>query len=150
MKYRFIKQCLTNLVLIFTAVFAGSAPLQGHDQNDTPDISHFGRMKKVLFSADATDTTIATNLVIKNISKLIGIETEIQLYSDIEELKLDMSENRLDAVFVNIFDYFAMEHLVNPDYVYALAFGRDSFEETLLVTLEKKHFHKLEDLQGSQ
>ncbi|MGD9170371.1 MAG: PhnD/SsuA/transferrin family substrate-binding protein [Candidatus Thiodiazotropha sp.] len=148
MKYRFIKHCLTKLFVLFTATLAGTTPLQDRYQTETSDIGYFGRMKKVLYSADATDTTIATNMVIKKISELIGITTEIKLYLDIEELKLDMSENRLDAVFVNIFDYFAMEHLVNPDYVYALTFGQDSFEKTLLVTRKKQHISRLEDLQG--
>jgi ABC-type phosphate/phosphonate transport system substrate-binding protein len=141
-------QWLTRYFLLYIAVFTSSVPLQGCCQSVKQDVGHFGRMEKVLYSGDASDTTIATNMVIKKISDLIGIKSEIKLYVDIEQLKLDISENRLDAVFVNIFDYFAMEHLVNQGFLYAITFGHDGFEKTLLVTREKQNISKLEDLQG--
>jgi ABC-type phosphate/phosphonate transport system substrate-binding protein len=41
-----------------------------------------------------------------------------------------------------------MEHLINPDYVYALTLGPGIFEKILLVTRKDLKISKLEDLQG--
>jgi ABC-type phosphate/phosphonate transport system substrate-binding protein len=105
-------------------------------------------MEQALYSSDATDTTIATNMIIKKVTNLMGMESEVKFYIELENLKDDLSANRLDGVFVNILDFFTIEHLVHPDYIYALTLGPDSFDKTLLVTRKDLNITKLEDLRG--
>jgi hypothetical protein len=127
---------------------AWPGPIPDRYQGEIPEIGYFGRMDKVLYSSDATDTTIATNMLIKKIFNLFNMKAEIKLYDNLETLKLDISKNLIDATFVSIFDFFEMEHLVNQDYIYTLKLGRESVEKTLLITQKKQQITKLEDLQG--
>ncbi|MES9945629.1 MAG: PhnD/SsuA/transferrin family substrate-binding protein [Candidatus Thiodiazotropha sp.] len=127
---------------------AGAAPLPERYQGDLPDIGYFGRMEKVLYSADAKDTTIVTNVLIKEIFGQMGMKSEVKLYLDVEKLKQDLSNNYIDAVFINVFDYFTMEHLLNTDYIYTIPFSPNIHEKTLLITPKKDHISKVDELRG--
>jgi hypothetical protein len=146
-KQRNLLLFMVSLLLVIALAPARSAPIPDRYQGEIPKIGYFGRMEHVLYSSDVTDTTIATNMLIKKIFGLMNMKAEIKLYENLETLKLDLSKNLIDATFVNIFDFFAMEHLVNPDYIYALILSPGGFEKTLLITRKKQQIAKLEDLQ---
>ncbi|MES9971567.1 MAG: PhnD/SsuA/transferrin family substrate-binding protein [Candidatus Thiodiazotropha sp.] len=148
MNARFAHIHLICSCLILYSTLVGSAPIPERYQDDLPDVGYFGRMDKVLYASDATDTTIATNMLIKQIFSQIGMQAVIKTYKDGETLRNDLSGNRIDAVFVNIFDYFRMEHLVNTDYLYSLTIGPNPYQKTLLITQKKDRIRKIEDLQG--
>ncbi|MES9990979.1 MAG: PhnD/SsuA/transferrin family substrate-binding protein [Candidatus Thiodiazotropha sp.] len=131
-----------------STISANSSDLPDRYQGEIPNIGYFGRMEKILISANVTDTTIATNMIIKKIFGLMDMEADINLYKDVEALKTDVSENHIDAVFVNIFDYFAMENLLSPDYIYALSLRPDKFEKTLLLTRKEYGITSLNQLKG--
>lgn len=134
--------------LLLLSTHAGTTPLSERYQGDIPDIGYFGRMEKVLYSADAKDTTIATNVLIKEIFGQIGMKSEIKLYVDVEKLKQDLSNNYIDAVFIDIFDYFKMEHLLNTDYIHTVLFSPNIHQKILLITRKKDHISKVEELRG--
>lgn len=134
--------------LLFLSTHAGTAPLSERYQGDIPDIGYFGRMEKVLYSADAKDTTIATNVLIKEIFGQIGMKSEVKLYVDVEKLKQDLSNNYIDAVFIDIFDYFKIEHLLNTDYIHTILFSPNIHQKIILVTRKKDHISNVEELRG--
>ena len=140
--------CLVSCCLLLLTAHAGSAPIPERSKVDPPNIGYFGRMEKVLYATDATDTTIVTNMLIKEIFGQMGMESKVKLYMDVEKLKHDLSNNYIDAVFINIFDYFTMEHLVNTDYIYTIPFSPKVHEKTLLITQKKDHIAKVEELRG--
>lgn len=149
MKYRLIKQSLRVSFLVLLATQSNAAPIPDRYHAETPEIGYFGRMEKVLYSSNAIDTTIATNMIIKQIFGLMGMKSEIKFYLDSNNLKRDLSQNRIDGIVVNISDFLEMEHLINPDYLYALTLGPDIFEKTLLVTRKSQMIDTLEHLRGS-
>jgi ABC-type phosphate/phosphonate transport system substrate-binding protein len=148
MKYQPFLQWLVVSALAFATLASNADPIPDRYNSAFPKIGYFGRMEKVLYSSNATDTTIATNMIIDKIFGLMGMESDVKFYEDANNLKNDLSKNLVDGVFVNIFDYFAMEHLINPDYIYALTLGPEIFEKTLLITHKNLQISKLEDLSG--
>jgi ABC-type phosphate/phosphonate transport system substrate-binding protein len=136
------------LFLLSKATFINSAPIPDRYHGGFPDIGYFGRMEDVLYSADVIDTTIATNMVINKIFGSMGMAANIKFYADANKLKQDLTENRIDAISVNIFDYFSMKHLINQDYVYALSMGQDFLNKTILLNRKNQKIKNLEDLEG--
>ncbi|MCU7853698.1 MAG: phosphate/phosphite/phosphonate ABC transporter substrate-binding protein [Candidatus Thiodiazotropha sp. (ex Monitilora ramsayi)] len=114
---------------------------------DNPDIGFFGRMSKVLFDANATDTTIATDMIIRTVFGQMNMKSEIKVYDNRDHLIKDLTENRLDAVFINTIDFIELEHLVNPDYLYTLVYGQHTEQKIYLLTRKKDGIDNISQLR---
>lgn len=135
--------------MLMTTAAAYSAPLPERYKDD-PEIGYFGRMSKILFDANVTDTTIATDMIIRNVFGMMDMKSEIKIYEDRNRLIRDLSENRIDAVFTNVIDHFALEHLINSDYIYTLVYGLNPQQKVYLLTRKSQRIVKLEDLRGKK
>ncbi|MEW8050205.1 MAG: PhnD/SsuA/transferrin family substrate-binding protein [Candidatus Thiodiazotropha sp.] len=130
-----------------TTMLAHSVPLPER-YTGNPGIGYFGRMSKILFDANVTDTTIATDMIIRKVFGMMDMNSEIKIYEDRSKLIHDLSENRIDAVFTNIIDHFALEHLIDTDYIYTLIYGSSVQQKVYLLTRKKDYINDLKDLQG--
>lgn len=149
MKYRVAYSYLLSCCLLLTTILTHSAPLPDR-YTDNPSIGYFGRMSKILFDANVTDTTIATDMIIRKVFGMMDMKSEIKIYEDRNALIHDLSENRVDAVFTNTIDHFALDHLINSDYIYTLIYGSSAHQKAYLLTRKKDRIKNLVDLRGKK
>ncbi|MCU7813470.1 MAG: phosphate/phosphite/phosphonate ABC transporter substrate-binding protein [Candidatus Thiodiazotropha sp. (ex Notomyrtea botanica)] len=140
---------ITSFILYFFFAFPiyGDADENRYDSN--PDTGYFGRMDKILFDANATDTTIATDMIIRDIFGLMDMKSEIKVFDRRDLLIKNLSENRIDAVFVNIIDFIELEHLINPDFLYTLIYGQTAEQKVYLLTRKSDDITDVSHLKGN-
>ncbi|MEW8505426.1 MAG: PhnD/SsuA/transferrin family substrate-binding protein [Candidatus Thiodiazotropha sp.] len=146
MKHRAVFFLLLSTCLFISATVAETASLPER-YKDNPSIGYFGRMSKILFDANVTDTTIATDMIIRNVFGMMDMKSEIKIYDDRNNLISDLYENRVDAVFTNVIDHFELEHLIDPEHIYTLIYGSSAEQKIYLLTRKKDNIRNLRDLQ---
>ena len=105
-------------------------------------------MSKVLFDANVTDTTIATDMIIREVFGTMGMKSEIVVYEDKSELTNDLANNRIDAIFINTIDFLDMQHLIDMERLYTVIYG-DRAEQTVLLLVRKSdNLDMISGLQG--
>ncbi|MCU7796897.1 MAG: phosphate/phosphite/phosphonate ABC transporter substrate-binding protein, partial [Candidatus Thiodiazotropha sp. (ex Myrtea spinifera)] len=138
----------SSFIFVFFLVFPINGDADGDRYNSNPDTGYFGRMDKVLFDANATDTTIATDMIIRNVFGLMDMKSEIKVFENRDSLVKGLSENRLDAVFVNTIDFIELEHLINPDFLYTLIYGQTAEQKVYLLTRKSDNIIDISHLRG--
>ena len=114
---------------------------------ENPEIGYFGRMSKVLFDANVTDTTIATDMIIRNVFGLMDMRSNIVVYDKKNKLIEDLSKNRLDAVFINSIDFLDMQHLVDMDHLYSLIYGKSTEQSIFLLVRNSDNINAINELR---
>ncbi|MCU7843041.1 MAG: PhnD/SsuA/transferrin family substrate-binding protein [Candidatus Thiodiazotropha sp. (ex Monitilora ramsayi)] len=114
---------------------------------ESPEIGYFGRMSKVLFDANVTDTTIATDMIIRNVFGLMDMQSNIVVYDQKNKLIEDLSKNRLDAVFINSIDFLDMQHLVDMDHLYSLIYGKSAEQSVFLLVRNNDNINAISELR---
>lgn len=147
MSHKNLYLCLTAIICIIMTTLADAAPLPDRYIND-PEIGYFGRMSKVLFDANATDTTIATDMIIRKVFGLMDMQSKIKIYENRDQLILDLTENRVDAVFTSVIDHIELEHLINSNYIYTLVYGSRPLQKVYLLTRKNAQIKHISELQG--
>ncbi|MCG8039591.1 MAG: phosphate/phosphite/phosphonate ABC transporter substrate-binding protein [Candidatus Thiodiazotropha taylori] len=113
-----------------------------------PENGYFGRMSKVLFDANATDTTIATDMIIREVFGTMGMKSEIVVYEDKSRLTDDLANNRIDAVFINTIDFLDMQHLIDMERLFTVIYGDRAEQTVLLLVRESDNLDGMSGLQG--
>ncbi|MCG8028590.1 MAG: phosphate/phosphite/phosphonate ABC transporter substrate-binding protein [Candidatus Thiodiazotropha taylori] len=115
-----------------------------------PENGYFGRMSKVLFDANATDTTIATDMIIREVFGVLGMKSEIIVYDDKNKLKSDLANNRIDAIFINTIDFLEMQNLIDMHRLYSLVYGERAEQTVLLLVRESDSIDSISGLHGKE
>ncbi|MCG7915947.1 MAG: phosphate/phosphite/phosphonate ABC transporter substrate-binding protein [Candidatus Thiodiazotropha weberae] len=113
-----------------------------------PENGYFGRMSKVLFDANVTDTTIATDMIIREVFGTMGMRSEIVVYEDKDKLTNDLANNRIDAIFINTIDFLDMQHLIDMERLYTLIYGDRVEQAVLLLVRKSDELDMISDLRG--
>ena len=139
---------LAVLLLALIPSFVAQADKLPDRYTQMPENGYFGRMSKVLFDANVTDTTIATDMIIREVFGTMGMKSEIVVYEDKSELTNDLANNRIDAIFINTIDFLDMQHLIDMERLYTVIYG-DRAEQTVLLLVRKSdNLDMISGLQG--
>lgn len=105
-------------------------------------------MSKVLFDANVTDTTIATDMIIREVFGTMGMKSEIVVYEDKNKLTDDLANNRIDAVFINTIDFLDMQHLIDMERLFTVIYGAQAEQAVLLLVRESDNLDGISGLRG--
>lgn len=141
----FIAVVLIMAFIPFTVTQAGKLPDR---YTQMPENGYFGRMSKVLFDANVIDTTIATDMIIREVFGLLGMKSEIVVYEDRNKLTSDLANNRVDAVFINTIDIHDMQYLIDMNRLYTLVYGEQAEQTVLLLVRNSDNLDGISGLRG--
>lgn len=115
------------------------------------DTSYIGGLSRQLFNAGRNDITIATEVFFKEIVGRIGFKhIDFIIYNNTSELLDAMRNDKLDTVFANPIDYLELDHQVNPDFRYTVAYGPNSEQRIYLLTNRSETITNIEQLKDKR
>ncbi|MCG8015929.1 MAG: phosphate/phosphite/phosphonate ABC transporter substrate-binding protein [Candidatus Thiodiazotropha sp. 'RUGA'] len=145
----FVSAFVAVVLLLASIPFSGTQAGKLPDRyTQTPENGYFGRMSKVLFDANVTDTTIATDMIIREVFGSMGMKSEIIVYDDKSMLTNDLANNRIDAVFINTIDFLDMQHLIDMKRLYTLIYGDQAEQTVLLLVRNSDNLDGVSGLRG--
>jgi ABC-type phosphate/phosphonate transport system substrate-binding protein len=132
-------------MLSTTALFADT-----HGPYDR-DTAYIGGLSRQLFNVDRNDITIATEIFFKEVVSRIGYEKmEFIVHDNIPDLLIAMREDRLDTVFANPIDYLELDHQVNSNHRYTVAYGPNPEQRIYLLTNSSNAITSIKQLKGKR
>ncbi|MCG7869479.1 MAG: phosphate/phosphite/phosphonate ABC transporter substrate-binding protein [Candidatus Thiodiazotropha taylori] len=136
------------LLLVLNPCIVAQADKLPDRYTQKPENGYFGRMSKVLFDANVTDTTIATDMIIREVFGTMGMKSEIVVYEDKNKLTDDLANNRIDAVFINTIDFLDMQHLIDMERLFTVIYGAQAEQAVLLLVRESDNLDGISGLRG--
>jgi ABC-type phosphate/phosphonate transport system substrate-binding protein len=115
------------------------------------DTAYIGGLSRQLFNVDRNDITIATELFFKEVVGRIGYEKmDFIVHDNISDLLSAMRKDKLDTVFANPIDYLQLDHQVNPNYRYTVAYGPNPEQRIYLLTNSSNGITSIKQLKGKR